>query len=199
LDPRHAALTEPMAVGLHAVNKSAIARGETALVLGCGPIGLAIVAALRRRGVEDIVAADLSMKRRELAATMGAQTTVDPADGSPFGTVRPAVVFEAVGVPGIINDVLRRAAVGTRVVVAGVCMQPDTINPYFAIAKQINLQFVLAYDPTEFSDCLRAIADGEIDVAPMITGEVGLDGVATAFDELAHPDTHCKVLVTPSR
>jgi threonine dehydrogenase-like Zn-dependent dehydrogenase len=129
---------------------------------------------------------------------MGAQTTVDPADGSPFGTVRPAVVFEAVGVPGIINDVLRRAAVGTRVVVAGVCMQPDTINPYFAIAKQINLQFVLAYDPTEFSDCLRAIADGEIDVAPMITGHVGIAGVPGAFEDLGRPDRHCKILVEPA-
>jgi 2-desacetyl-2-hydroxyethyl bacteriochlorophyllide A dehydrogenase len=197
LDPRHAALTEPMAVGLHAVNKSAIECGETALVLGCGPIGIAIIAGLRRRGVETIVAADYSVRRRELAETMGATTTVDPADGSPFDSTKPKVVFEAVGVPGIIDDILRRAPVGARVVVAGVCMQADTVHPYFAIAKQINVQFVLAYDPTEFTDCLRAIAEGDIDVAPMITGEVGLDGVGTAFDDLAHPDSHCKILVTP--
>jgi len=197
LDPRHAALTEPMAVGLHAVNKSAIERGEAALVLGCGPIGIAIIAGLRHRGVETIVAADYSARRRELAEKMGATSTVDPADGSPFDGARPAVVFEAVGVPGIINDILRRAPIGARVVVAGVCMQSDTIHPYFAIAKQINVQFVLAYDPTEFTDCLRAIAEGDIDVAPMITGEVGLDGVGAAFDDLAHPDVHCKILVTP--
>jgi 2-desacetyl-2-hydroxyethyl bacteriochlorophyllide A dehydrogenase len=197
LDPRHAALTEPMAVGLHAVNKSAIERGETALVLGCGPIGIAIIAGLRRRGVETIVAADYSARRRELADTMGATTTVDPANGSPFDDTSPRVVFEAVGVPGIIDDVLRRAPVGARVVVAGVCMQADTVHPYFAIAKQINLQFVLAYDGAEFTDCLRAIAEGDIDVAPMITGEVGLDGVGAAFDDLAHPDVHCKILVTP--
>jgi threonine dehydrogenase-like Zn-dependent dehydrogenase len=197
LDPRHAALTEPMAVGLHAVNKSAIQRGEAALVLGCGPIGIAIIAGLRLRGVETIVAADYSARRRELAETIGATTTVDPADGSPFDTSTPAVVFEAVGVPGIIDDILRRAPVGARVVVAGVCMQADTVHPYFAIAKQINVQFVLAYDATEFTDCLRAIAEGDIDVAPMITGEVGLDGVGGAFDDLAHPDTHCKILVTP--
>jgi 2-desacetyl-2-hydroxyethyl bacteriochlorophyllide A dehydrogenase len=197
LDPRHAALTEPMAVGLHAVNKSAIERGETALVLGCGPIGIAIIAGLRQRGVETIVAADYSVRRRELAETTGATTTVDPADGSPFDSTKPRVVFEAVGVPGIIDDILRRAPVGARVVVAGVCMQADTVHPYFAIAKQINVQFVLAYDPTEFTDCLRAIAEGDIDVAPMVTGEVGLDGVGAAFDDLAHPDAHCKILVTP--
>jgi threonine dehydrogenase-like Zn-dependent dehydrogenase len=76
-------------------------------------------------------------------------------------------------------------------------MQADTVHPYFAIAKQINVQFVLAYDMIEFTDCLRAIADGDIDVAPMITGDIGLDGVGAAFDDLAQPDAHCKILVTP--
>lgn len=197
LDPRHAALTEPMAVGLHAVNKSAIQPPEVALVLGCGPIGIAIIAALRHRGVERIVAADYSLKRRQLAETMGAHETADPAEGSPFETATPAVVFEAVGVPGIINDILRRAPMGTRVVVAGVCMEPDTVLPFFGTVKEISVQFVYAYDPTEFADSLRAIAEGEIDVPPLITGEVGLDGVGEAFDELGKPDVHCKVLVTP--
>ena len=197
LDPRYAALTEPMAVGLHAVNKSEIQPGEPALVLGCGPIGLAIIAGLRRRGAKTIVAADYSARRRELAEQMGATATVDPADGSPFDSARPTVVFEAVGVPGVIDDILRRAPVGARVVVAGVCMQADTFHPYFAIAKQINVQFVLAYDPAEFTDCLRAIAEGDIDVAPMITGEVDLGGVGAAFEDLSHPDAHCKILVTP--
>lgn len=197
LDPRHAALTEPMAVGLHAVNKSGIGQGEVSLVLGCGPIGLAIIAALRHRGVEHIVAADFSSKRRELAETMGAHVTVDPSQGSPFDTVKPAVVFEAVGVPGVINDVFRRAPTGSRLVVAGVCMEPDTVTPFFGTAKEINVQFVLAYNPAEFAESLRAIAEGEIDVAPLITGQVALDGVAQAFDELANPAQHCKILVTP--
>jgi 2-desacetyl-2-hydroxyethyl bacteriochlorophyllide A dehydrogenase len=197
LDLKHAALTEPMAVGLHAVNKSNIEPGEKALVLGCGPIGIAIIAALRMRGVETIVASDFSPKRRELATTMGAHQTVDPAQGSPFDTVKAAVVFEAVGVPGIINDVLLRARPGTRLVVAGVCMQPDTVHPYFAIAKEINVQFSLAYNPEEFGASLRAIAEGDIDVTPLITGEVGLDGVGAAFDDLADPERHCKILVTP--
>ncbi|BBY03016.1 zinc-binding dehydrogenase [Mycobacterium seoulense] len=197
LDFKHAALTEPMAVGLHAVNKSNIAPGETALVIGCGPIGIAIIAALRARGAENVVASDFSPKRRELAAAMGAHQTLDAAQGSPFDSVKPAVVFEAVGVPGIIDDVLLRARPGTRLVVAGVCMQPDTVHPFFAIAKEINVQFVLAYTPEEFTDSLRALAEGDIDVSPLITGEVGLDGVGAAFDELADPERHCKVLVTP--
>jgi threonine dehydrogenase-like Zn-dependent dehydrogenase len=197
LDLKHAALTEPMAVGLHAVNKSNITPGETALVLGCGPIGIAIVASLSARGVEKIVATDFSPKRRELAAAMGAHQTLDAALGSPFDTVKAAVVFEAIGVPGIIDDVLLRARSGTRLVVAGVCMEADTFHPFFAIAKEINVQFCLACGPEEFAESLRSLAEGEIDVSPLITGEVGLDGVGAAFDDLADPDRHCKILVTP--
>jgi threonine dehydrogenase-like Zn-dependent dehydrogenase len=197
LDPQHASLAEPMAVGLHAVNKSGIQPTESALVLGCGPIGIAVVAALRIRGVEAIAAADFSPKRRELAATMGAHQTIDPAQGSPFDTAKPTVVFDAVGVPGIIDDVMRRARQGTRLVVVGVCMQADTVHPFFAIAKEISVQFVLAYDAQEFGDSLRTIAEGNIDVSPMITGAVGLEDVGAAFGDLADPERHCKILVTP--
>jgi threonine dehydrogenase-like Zn-dependent dehydrogenase len=203
LDPRRAALTEPMAVGLHAVNRSRIERGEGALVLGCGPVGLAVIAALRLKGVDHIVAADYSSARRAIAQQLGAHEAVDPRDEAAFaawrrsGGSRGLVVFEAIGVPGIINEILRAAPAQSRAVVVGVCMQPDTVNPFFAISKELSIQFVLGYDPTEFADTLRHIAEGEIDVAPLITGEVGLDGVAGAFAALADPDQHCKVLVVP--
>ncbi|MGH3558827.1 MAG: zinc-binding dehydrogenase, partial [Mycobacterium sp.] len=91
----------------------------------------------------------------------------------------------------------RRTAHGTRLVIVGVCMQADSLHPFFGIAKEISVQFVLAYDPTEFADTLRAIAEGDIDVAPVITGDVGLEGVGAAFDDLADPKRHCKILVTP--
>ncbi len=202
LDPRHAALTEPMAVGLHAVNKSNITPREGALVLGCGPVGIAVVAALRLRGVENIIASDFSPTRRSLAKAMGATEVVDPSTEPAFDAwaragIGAPVVFEAVGVPGMIDGALRDAPAQSRIVVVGVCMEPDTITPFFGISKEINLQFALAYDPTEFATTLRSIAEGEIDVSPIITGEVGLDGVATAFDQLAHPETHCKILVVP--
>ena len=203
LSANHAALTEPMAVGLHAVNKSNIAPNDGAVVLGCGPVGLAVIAALTLKGVGHIVAADFSPARRALAATMGAHEVVDPANEGAFdvwartGKGRGLVVFEAVGVPGIINEALRAAPHASRVVVVGVCMQPDMINPFFGISKELNIQFVLGYDPMEFASTLRAIAEGQIDVAPIITGEVDLDGVPGAFDALANPDEHCKILVTP--
>jgi threonine dehydrogenase-like Zn-dependent dehydrogenase len=203
LDFRHAALTEPMAVGLHGVNKSKIKPGEGALVLGCGPVGLAVIGALKLKGIDTIVAADFSPTRRGLATTMGATEVVDPASEDSFdawqraGKNKPLVVFEAIGVPGIIDGVLRDAPHGTRLVVVGVCMEHDRINPFFAISKEINIQFVLGYDPMEFQGTLRSIAEGELDVAPLITGEVGLDGVADAFEALGNPDEHCKILVLP--
>ena len=117
VDARHAAFTEPLAVALHAVNRSALKPGETAIVLGCGPIGLAIVAALRLRGIEHVVAVNRSSFRRRLAAKMGAHVTVDPREESPFELAPTAVVFEAVGAPGVLDDVLRQAGFGTRVIV----------------------------------------------------------------------------------
>jgi threonine dehydrogenase-like Zn-dependent dehydrogenase len=203
LDAPRAALTEPMAVGLHAVNRSGVAAGDGALVLGCGPIGLAVIAALGLRGVEPIVASDLSPARRALAATMGAHEVVDPTVEPAFqawariGRSRPLVVFEAIGAPGIIDGALRDAPAGSRLVVVGVCMETDRINPLFGIAKELNVQFVLGYDPEEFAATLRSIAEGDLDVAPLITGEVDLDGVPGAFAELADPQRHCKVLVVP--
>ncbi|MEO6317317.1 MAG: zinc-binding dehydrogenase [Acidimicrobiales bacterium] len=198
-----AALTEPMAVGLHAVNKSGIGPIDSALVLGCGPVGLAVVAALRLRGVETIVATDFSPTRRSLAATMGATEVVDPAAEPAFEAwqrvdgARSLVVFEAVGVPGMLDGVLRDCPAGTRVLVVGVCMEQDRINPFFGIAKELNIQFALGYDPMEFQSTLHAIAEGQLDVAPLITGTVDLDGVAGAFAALADPDEHCKILVLP--
>lgn len=203
LDARRAALTEPMAVGLHAVNKSGIGPGAGALVLGCGPVGIAVIAALRLQGVEPIVAADFSPTRRGLASGMGAHHVVDPAQTPSFdawsaeGRGRPLVVFEAVGVPGMIDDILQWAPAGSRVVVVGVCMGTDRITPFWAISKELDIQFVLAYGPQEFNDTLRHIAEGQIGVEPLITGEIPLDGVPGAFRDLAEPERHCKILVTP--
>jgi len=203
LDFRHAALTEPMAVGLHAVNKSRIAPGEGALVLGCGPVGLAVIGALKLKGIDTIVATDFSPTRRALATTMGATEVVDPSTEPAFdawsraGKGKSLVCFEAIGVPGIIDGVLKDAPHSTRLVVVGVCMETDRINPFFGISKELNVQFCLGYDPMEFNDTLRAIAEGELPVAPLITGQVDLDGVAGAFEALGNPDDHCKILVTP--
>jgi threonine dehydrogenase-like Zn-dependent dehydrogenase len=199
-----AALTEPLAVGIHAVAKSAITPGESAVVVGCGPVGLAVIAALRMAGVESIVAGDYSAARRALATRLGASEVVDPAEEPLVDAWRRVegrhnlVAFEAVGVPGVLQALLRDVPPGARITVVGVCMEPDTLAPFFAIAKELALQFVLAYTPAEFAESLRAIAEGKVDVSPMITGSVDLAGVPGAFDALARPDEHVKILVEPT-
>jgi threonine dehydrogenase-like Zn-dependent dehydrogenase len=82
-------------------------------------------------------------------------------------------------------------------VIVGVCMEQDAITPFFGIGKELNLQFVLGYTPEEFAASLGHIAEGRIDVAPLVTGEVDLDGVPGAFEALATPEHHCKIIVAP--
>ena len=222
LAPALAALTEPMAVGVHAVGLASLAARDVPLVIGCGPVGLAVIAALKLRGAAPIVAADFSPARRALAERMGADLVVDPARTSPYASwrevavaatpaeaapesflapverpLRPAVVFECVGVPGVVEQIVRGAPPYARVVVVGVCMERDSFQPFLALGKELSLRFAFYYTPVEYAETLMAIAEGRIDVAPLVTGRVGLDGVPGAFAELANPERHAKILIEP--
>ncbi len=204
LDARRAALTEPMAVGRHAVGRAHLQPADTAIVLGCGPVGLAVIADLRRRNVATIVATDFSRRRRETAVAMGASEVVDPREEPAIdawrrvtGGLKAVVIFEAIGVPGLLDQAMKAAPPQSRIVVVGVCMEADRLHPFIGISKELNLQFVLGYDPLEFMSTLQSIAEGEIDVTPMVTGRCGIDGVPAAFDALADPDEHVKILVEP--
>ncbi|MBB3603344.1 threonine dehydrogenase-like Zn-dependent dehydrogenase [Mycolicibacterium sp. BK556] len=236
-----ASLTEPMAVALHAVNRSEIKKGDTAIVIGCGPVGLGIICQLKTLGVETIVASDFSPGRRALATRCGAHVVVDPKVDSPYekagsagavsdatalyetgmsameklrkvpgwqhvyrvadalgaaGPKRP-VIFECVGVPGVLDGIVMAAPLNSRVVVAGVCMATDQLRPSMANAKEIDLRFVFAYTPLEFRDTLHMLADGKLDASALVTGKVGLDGVSAAFEALGDPEVHAKILVDP--
>jgi threonine dehydrogenase-like Zn-dependent dehydrogenase len=203
LDHRRAALTEPMAVGRHAVARAAITPAEAAVVLGAGPVGLAVVAELRRLGIETIVVSDFSPRRRAVALTMGASVAVDPAVDDPMEAWtaadgrRAPIVFDAIGVPGTLEAAIKAAPPMGRVCIVGSCMQTDSVRPLVAQTKQLTIVFSFAYEPFEFADTLRAIADGEIDVTPMVTGICGVDGVPAAFDALGRPEEHVKILVEP--
>ncbi len=115
---------------------------------------------------------------------MGADEVVTPTTESAIdawrrvgGAMQPVVMFEAIGVPGIIDQAMRDAPPLSRIVVVGVCMETDHLLPLVGIVKELNLQFTFDYDPIEFGETLRRIAEGELDVTPMITGVVGVDGV----------------------
>jgi threonine dehydrogenase-like Zn-dependent dehydrogenase len=239
-----ATLTEPMAVGLHAVRRSGIGKGQVAVVVGCGPVGLAVICMLKASGVRTVVASDFSTGRRALATACGADVVVDPAHESPFAsaadhghltaapqvlelavgtmeklrripllpwqriwqlaeavgaaTPKHPVLFECVGVPGMVDRLITDAPLFSRVVVVGVCMQPDRIRPVMAINKEIELRFVLGYTPREFADSLHLLAEGKVNAAPVVTGVVGLGGVDAAFTALGDPNTHAKILIDPA-
>ncbi|RJQ81834.1 alcohol dehydrogenase [Pseudonocardiaceae bacterium YIM PH 21723] len=242
LSPDLAALTEPLAVALHAVHRSEIRRRDMAIVIGCGPIGLAVIGMLKARGVRHIVASDFSPARRDLARRLGADVVVDPATGSPYAgcadrghivkapqlfdlamdgmsqlrrlpvpweplyrageavgatDFKRPVIFECVGVPGMLDGLIGQAPLQSRVVVVGVCMDQDRLQPAMAINKEIDLRFVLGYTPIEFRDTLHMLADGKINAAPLVTGTVGLHGVDNAFNALSDPEKHAKILIDP--
>lgn len=213
LSDEAAALTEPLAVGVHAAAAGALEPGRTALVIGCGPIGLAVIAALKGRGHAPVVAADLSPVRRRAAERLGADVVVDPAVTSPYEGLGPAeraaapmfdedgtpdvVAFECVGVPGLLQQVIEGVPRHTRIVVVGVCMVPDTIQPLMAVTKELSMSFVFGYRRAEFAEALAMLADGRVPPGPMITGHTDLDGVAKAFAELANPDHQVKIIVRP--
>jgi len=223
LSPQHAALTEPLAVGVHAVGKANIRGDEVPLVIGCGPVGLAVIAALKIRGLHPIVAADYSPARRAMAEKLGADVVIDPARTQPFASwaehaamseaeraarpplqamlppLKPALIFECVGVPGIIQQLFEAAPRDARIVVVGVCMESDRSEPMLGIMKELNVQYVLGYTPDEFAASLRLIAEGEVDAAAMVTATVGIDSVAQAFADLANPEAHTKIIVEPWR
>jgi threonine dehydrogenase-like Zn-dependent dehydrogenase len=210
LSPTLAALTEPMAVGEHAVALATPAPGDVAMVIGCGPVGLAVILALRRRGTDPIIAVDFSPQRRLLAERIGADMTIDPKRESPYDswgkfgidgqdalallayaarkTPKRSLIFDCVGAPGIIGSIVNGAPLGATVVVVGACAQEDRFIPLRALTKELQLRFANAYTHDEFAMTLRRIADGGLDPSPILTREIGIEDIDDAFAALASPE-----------
>jgi threonine dehydrogenase-like Zn-dependent dehydrogenase len=214
-----AALTEPLAVGEHAVGLSGLQPGQPSLVVGCGPVGLAVIAALKGRGHGPVLAADFSPTRRRLAETFGADEVIDPAEASPHdrwpafgiprtimermgaavmgGDIVDPVIFEAVGVPGMLQSLIADAPPHSRIVVVGVCMRSDTIEPFMAVTKEIEFRFSFGYTPAEFAATLSRLGAGAPGTELLVTSTVDLAGAPGAFETLRTPGEHGKILVRP--
>jgi threonine dehydrogenase-like Zn-dependent dehydrogenase len=108
------------------------------------------------------------------------------------------VVFEAVGTPGRIQEAVESARFRGRVVTAGMCLAPDSIQPIRAAAKEVGLHFVVAYEKDDFQYTVDMLEQGRIEPAPMVTDRIGLDEVPAIFDLLARPGDRAKVLVQPA-
>lgn len=197
---REGAMVEPLAVGLHAVDKAHMERGATVLVIGAGPVGLAVMLWAKFLGARHVIVSEKAETRAKMAARFGATDAVDPAKAiipqvEAIAGRAPDVIFECVGAPGLINEVMMMAPRNCKIVIAGVCQQMDMIMPLMGIVKELTLQFVLGYRPADFDYVIEMIAKDRVDVDHMITDVVNLDTLPAAFEALRKPVHQCKVML----
>ncbi|MCK9543891.1 MAG: zinc-binding dehydrogenase [Novosphingobium sp.] len=212
-----AALTEPLAVGVHAVAESGIDADCAAAVYGCGPVGLFVIARLKALGLGPVIAIEPSAARREMAAAMGADMVITPDEariggwfdelGLPIGLSdtmaratqtrarQRAVLFDCVGKPGMLMQIARAAPVAATIVVVGNCMEIDPIEPAFLLQKSLQVRFVFAYSPDEFAAALDQVCAAPERLAPMVTGQVPLARAEDAFAALTGEERDVKILV----
>lgn len=206
LDAQRAAMTEPFAVGAHAVARASIGTEPCAImVVGCGPIGLAVIAALKARGLGPVIGMDYSPGRRAFAEAMGADETVDAARETQASVWarhragrrgRRPIVFECVGRPGVVQAIIDEAPRNTKVVVVGNSLEPSAIDQVKAFNLELEIVFAMNYAPAEFGATLDDIAEGRIDTSSMLTGVVPPEGVDAAFTDLRDGERHAKILVS---
>jgi len=204
LELETAALIEPLAVGLHAVRIGGVKAGDRVMVMGAGPIGLTVALWSRFLGARDVVVSELAATRAELAKKMGATHVIQPNPGEGAEQLLeqfiaaaggpPDVILECVGAPGLLQQCIEISAQRGKIVPVGVCEQPDSIMPFFGLVKEVNIQFAIAYTRDDFDTCVAMLAEGRIDVAPMITDVVDLEALPDAFEALRTPSHQCKVL-----
>lgn len=205
LDDDLAAMTEPLAVGLEHARRGRPEKDDVALVLGCGAIGLGVIAGLRLLGIAPIVAADFLPERRALAIAMGADIAIDPREMSPYGPI-PALggrqvnlVYENVGLPGLLQQIIQSVGFGARIVMGGYCMEAEQILVFSAQNKRLNIQFAGGEEPQDMELALRSIADGKIDVAPWLGQRIGLNGVGSALANMSGSAAPVRTVVDPRK
>jgi len=204
-----AALVEPLAVGMRAVDRAEAAPGEKVAVFGCGPIGLAAIATLADRGIDEVVGVDLSPTRRRLALDLGAAATVDPARDDPwdvlasrhgatphlFGPTPATDAFlEVTGADSVITDVINRARRGARLVVVALHYEPIPTSFLVVMMKELTIRGSMEYPP-RFEDAVDLLA--RRDLSAMITHRFALDRFDDALAVLSDSRDAGKVLVTP--
>lgn len=214
-----AALTEPLSVAVHAVAESGADEDCAIAIFGCGPVGLFVITRLKALGFGPVLAVEPNAARRAMAERMGADAVIAPDEaaagewfdalGLPIGLSDTmarateakartrAVLFDCVGKPGMTMALARSAPVGSTIVTVGTCMETDPIEPAFLLQKSLQVRFVFAYSPPEFTEAFAMICKDPDKLSPMVTGSVGLADVDRAFAALSGGGEDVKILVTP--
>lgn len=196
------AIVEPLAVALHGVALSGMTIGDKVLVLGAGPIGLAVAFWARRFGAGRVVVQDLAEWQLERAMQMGAHDfVVDAAD--PVGSAERAlggkadVVFECVGVPGLIAQGVEQVHNGGTIVLLGLCTRPDTFNSFAMLSKQVKLVTSAFFTRQEYEAALDALDRGAVEPRLLVSDTIALDATPDVFESLRRRSHQCKVLIDP--
>ena len=203
-----AALVDAFAVGEFYVRSSRIVPGEMPIVIGAGAIGLSAVAALVSRSIDPIIVADLQPERLELAKTFGAHITVNPTERSPFDVWRetaqtrppsgPAVVFECVGAPGMVQRIIDDCDMWTRIHCAGGWYTGDVIKTTEATHKGVTIQLGGGPHPEDWYGTLDAISEGRLDPLPSVGEIIDLDAVPAALDRTRRSEGPPRIIVHPN-
>ncbi len=196
---REGALVEPLAVGLRAMKLAQLPPGRNVLVIGAGPIGLAVCLWAKALGARNVVVKAKTRRRFDLAAKFGATGGIDDdqdaaAEFNRLTGGKPDCVFECVGVPGLIEQSISLVGFRGQIVVVGVCMTPDVFNPTPAILKEITIKFSNCYRTSDFRYTVDMIAADRIDVEAMITDVVAIADLPEAFEALRNRSGQCKVM-----
>ena len=194
------ALAEPVAVGLHAVNRAGMAPGARVLILGAGPIGLTVAFWARRLGAGAVIVADLNRHQEARAAAMGA--TGFAMSNSHLAAVflaqaggAPDIVFECVGKRGLIDQAIRLVRVHGTVVGVGLCVGGDTWDPFAALSKEVRIFMSAFFSMPEFDTAIDALGPGRFRPQALITDRVGFGRVPETFEALRRRTSQCKVLI----
>ncbi|WKT51545.1 Polyketide synthase, enoylreductase domain [Fusarium oxysporum f. sp. vasinfectum] len=199
-----AALVEPLAVAWNAVQQSNFQPGDTALILGAGPIGLAILQVLKSKGASQIIVTETADKRREFATNFGATTVLDPTKTNVGGECKKLcagegvqVVFDCAGVQSTLETAL--AASRPRSVIVNVALWATevTISPNYFMLNERTFKGSATYTASVFQEVIDALARGDLNPEPMITSLIEMDQIEEkGFKALInYKDTQVKILV----
>jgi (R,R)-butanediol dehydrogenase / meso-butanediol dehydrogenase / diacetyl reductase len=196
------AIIEPLAVALHGVNMSGMKKGDKILILGAGPIGLAVAFWARRAGAADVVIQDINDFQQARASGMGASGFVsDPAD--PVGGAERAldgkadIVFECVGIPGLIEQAVSQVRPRGTILLLGLCTRPDTFNSFAMLSKEVRLITSAFFTRQEYEEALDALNAGATEPRLLVTDTISLEDTPLRFEALRTRTHDCKILIAP--
>jgi len=199
---REAALTEPLAVALHAVRTAHINLGDTAIVIGAGPIGLLVTQCLRVAGARAVGVIEVAPGRAKLANRLGADKVFTPGSDDLYTQVtrslgaEPDVVFECAGAVQTLQVAAELVRPGGKIMLVGVSLEPVPIIPIVWGRKEAELKACVAYRD-EFPLALELLAKNQIDVTSLISDIIPLEDIGQTIKDLQKPHDQIKVLVEP--